>query len=148
MASSLVRNGFHVLGLSNSAEMKEILRRSNEISQFLELEEISEFDTDIVPAKEFRTAEAARDAIRRLQSPRVRFEDYFFWLDFKALGSAADAVLKSDGWPGLAAWLESTGASTLAQQRELLVSQTVSLKSNATSAPQVFANWKRLVENP
>jgi hypothetical protein len=147
MPSSIIRNGFHVLGLSNTAEMKEILRRSNEIAQFLELDEVSEFDTDIVPANGFRTAEAGRDTLRRLQNPRLRFEDHFFWLDFKTLGPPAGAALKSGGWPGFATWLKVHGAHTLGQQRELLVSQTIALKDNANDASEVFETWKRLFDN-
>jgi hypothetical protein len=147
MPSSMIRNGFHVLGLPNSAEMKEILRRSNEIAQFLELDEFSEFGTDIVPASSFRTADAARDALRRLQNPRLRFEDYFFWLDFKTLGPRADAALKAGGWWGLTTWLKTQGPHTFAQQREFLVSQTIALKTNSSDAPQVFGAWKGLFDN-
>lgn len=147
MASSFVQNGFHVLGLPNSAEMKEILRRSNEIAQFLELDEISDFDSDIIPAKEFRTAEAARDALRRLQNPRLRFQDYFFWVDFKSLGPAAEAALQSSGWPGLAAWLAAQDWTPFNRQRELLVSQTISLKSGTGDALQIYRQWKLLFED-
>lgn len=149
MPSSIIRNGFHVLGLPNSAEMKEILRRSNEIAQFLELDEVSEFDTDIIVAKDFRTAETARDALRRLQNPRQRFEDLFFWLDFKRLELPANAALKADGWIGLARWLarrDGKGRS-FTEQRELLVSLTIALKTNASNAMQVFRAWNQLLEN-
>ena len=150
MPSSLIRNGFHVLGLPNSAEMKEILRRSNEIAQFLELDEVSEYDTDIVPAKDFRTAEAARDALRRLQNPRQRFEDYFFWLDFKALGEAATSSLRSNGWPGLAHLLSENGelVRSYPDRRQLLVSQTVALRFDSEGAPRLFRAWHRLLEEP
>jgi len=147
MGSSFVRNGFHVLGLPNSAEMKEILRRSNEIAQFLELDEITDFDTDIIAAKDFRTAEAARDALRRLQNPKLRFEDYFFWLDFKALGPQAVAALRSSGWPGLSAWMAAQAGTSFSQRRELLVSQTISLKSGSGEATSIYRDWRLLIDD-
>lgn len=146
MPSSFYQNGFHVLGLSNSAEMKEILRRSNEISQLFELDEISEFDTDIIPASQFRTADAVRDSLRRLQNPRQRFEDYFFWIDFRSFGEPLASALKLDGWNGVAkALVARQSAETFLDRRQLLVSQTIALRSDPEGAADIFRSWKKLI---
>jgi hypothetical protein len=98
-------------------------------------------------ATDFRTAEAARDALRRLQNPKLRFEDYFFWLDFKALGPQAVTVLRSSGWPGLSAWMAAQAGTSFSQRRELLVSQTIALKSGSGDATSIYRDWKLLIDD-
>jgi len=95
VANSLKYNAYHVLGLDASASSKQILQRSNEILQRLKIDDIPVFDLDIPSFGHIRTESTVKDAVRRLQSPKLRVKEYFFWfhcedeLDHNALALVA-----------------------------------------------------------
>jgi len=79
MANSLKSNAYHVLGLDTSATSKKILQRANEIVRRLKIDDFPAYDLDIITFKNFRTEDTVKDALRRLQSPKLRIQEYFFW---------------------------------------------------------------------
>ena len=79
MTTSLKDNAYHVLGLTGVATAKQILQRSNEIVQRLKIDDVPEYELDIAVFKNYRTEDTVKNALRRLQVPRARFREYFFW---------------------------------------------------------------------
>lgn len=80
MKSVLENNAYHVLGLDTSATQKIVQRRSQELLQRLKIDDVPQYPTDFL-TDDFRTEERVKAAIQRLQSPRKKFEDFFFWLN-------------------------------------------------------------------
>ena len=79
MTTSLRNNAYHVLGLTGTATAKQILQRSNEILQRLKIDDLAEYDLDIPAFHNYRTEQTVKDALRRLQAPKARLREYFFW---------------------------------------------------------------------
>lgn len=75
----LIRNSFNVLGLSPSATLKEIRKRSQELLQLAKIEEIQEFEVDIGHVKEFRRESEIRLALERISGIQGRLKEIFFW---------------------------------------------------------------------
>lgn len=80
MSSMLKNNAYHILGLDTSVSEKEILKRSKEIINRLKAEDIPEYDLDLQLFKNFRSEDKIKDALQRLQAPKKRIKEYFFWL--------------------------------------------------------------------
>ncbi len=79
MTISFIENAYHVLGLNGSAGTRQILQRANEIIQRLRIDDVPEYSLDLSPAKSFRSEETVNEALRRLQAPKIRLAEYFFW---------------------------------------------------------------------
>ena len=79
MAASFKDNAYNILGLTATASAKQILQRSNEIIQRLKIDDEIDYDLDVAGIKARRTEELVKDALRRLQSPKSRLKEYFFW---------------------------------------------------------------------
>lgn len=90
--NTLKNNAYHILGLDITASEKEILKRSKEIINRLKIDDYPEYDLDIGIFKDFRTEDAVKEALQRLQAPKKRIKEYFFWfqiadsVDEQALG--------------------------------------------------------------
>lgn len=90
--NTLKNNAYHILGLDITASEKEILKRSKEIINRLKIDDHPEYDLDIGIFKDFRTEDAVKEALQRLQAPKKRIKEYFFWfqiadsVDEQALG--------------------------------------------------------------
>ena len=95
MTTSLKDNAYHVLGLSAAATSKQILQRSNEIVQRLKIDDVPEYELDIPAFNNNRTEEAVKDALRRLQAPKSRLREYFFWFRI-----ADDCIITVQPAPG------------------------------------------------
>lgn len=77
----LVRNSFNILGLSSSAALKEIRKRSQQLLQLAKIEEIQEFDADIGHVREFRSESEVKLALERISGIKERLKEIFFWFD-------------------------------------------------------------------
>lgn len=92
MANLLKNNGYHILGLDASAPQKDILKRSKDLTKFIQIDEIPEYDLDLGVFENFRTENSVKDAVQRLTSPKKQIKEYFFWfniadtVDEQALG--------------------------------------------------------------
>ncbi len=79
MSNTLKNNAYHILGLDTSASERDILKRSKEIINRLKADDDPSYDIDIGLFENFRTEEAVKDALQRLQAPKKRIKEYFFW---------------------------------------------------------------------
>lgn len=80
MSSTLkINNAYHILGLDTSANEKDILKRSKEIINRLKAGETPDYNLDIGLFENFRTEDAVKNALQRLQAPKKRIKEYFFW---------------------------------------------------------------------
>jgi hypothetical protein len=79
MSQTLKNNAYHILGLDTSASEKDILKRSKEIINRLRVDDTPDYDLDIGVFEGFRTEDAVKDALQRLQAPKKRIKEYFFW---------------------------------------------------------------------
>jgi tetratricopeptide (TPR) repeat protein len=93
----LIRNSFNILGLSSSATLKEIRKRSQQLLQLAKIEEIPEFDTDIGHVKEIRNEGEIRTAVERLSGVQGRLTEIFFWLEDHSKESSKAITLISKG---------------------------------------------------
>ena len=89
---SLKNNAYHILGLDTSASEKELLKRSKEIINRIKIDDTPEYDLDLGMFEDFRTEDSVKEALQRLQAPKKRIREYFFWfqisdsVDEQALG--------------------------------------------------------------
>lgn len=79
MPRVLKDNAYHVLGLDASASQKDVLKRSKEIINRLKINDYPEYNFDIGLFKNFRTEESVKEAVQKLQFPKKRIKEYFFW---------------------------------------------------------------------
>ena len=115
MSTSLKDNSFHILGLDCTATSKQILQRANEIRQRLKIGDHPEYNFDMSSPESFRNEDAVKDALRRLQSPRTRLKEYFFWF---RIGDDVDAeaaalISKKNYEAAINVWSESAKGETV-----------------------------------
>src|SRR3989338_878897 len=79
MSNLLKNNAYHILGLDTSAAQRDVQKRAKEIVKFLQIEDTPEYDLDLGVFDNFRTEDAAKDAVQKLTSPKKQIKDYFFW---------------------------------------------------------------------
>jgi hypothetical protein len=154
MATSLKTNAYHVLGLDGSATGKQILQRSNEIIQRLKIDDISKYDLDIPASGNFRSEEAVKDAVRRLQTPKARIKEYFFWfrLDDDAAKLGARYLAQKDYRNAIQIWqllAEGDSDASFRHRRHLAIAYCVALLGGA--GPEhlegSLKTWKSLIES-
>ena len=79
MTNILGNNAYYVLGLDTAVSQKDILKRSKEIINRLEIDEVPIYNLDFVLFGNFRTKETVKEALQKLQMPKKRIREYFFW---------------------------------------------------------------------
>ena len=79
MSNLLKNNGYHILGLDTSASQKDILKRSKDITKFIQIDEFPHYDLDLDIFQNFRSEDSVKEAVQKLTSPRKQIRDYFFW---------------------------------------------------------------------
>lgn len=156
MTTALRDNAYHILGLTGTATAKQILQRCNEIVQRLKIDDLPEYDLDIPAFKGYRTEDSAKDALRRLQSPKARLREYFFWfriaddIDRKA----ADRLAKRDLEGAIAIWQAAPDDQTNAgfgHKRNMALALSISLLSGTNPPGRIEASlstWAGLLEAP
>jgi tetratricopeptide (TPR) repeat protein len=93
----LIRNSFNILGLSSSASLKEIRKRSQQLLQLAKIEEIQEFDADIGHVCEFRSESEVKLALERISGIKERLREIFFWFDDHNIENQKSLVLIAQG---------------------------------------------------
>ena len=156
MTTSLKDNAYHVLGLTGTATARQILQRSNEIIQRLKIDDVAEYDLDIPAFNGYRTEDSVKDALRRLQAPRARLREYFFWfrvaddIDRSAVGHLAQRDFDN----AIALWQaasEEQNNGGFTHTRNLALVLTISLLSGVTSEGRIeasLATWATLLDSP
>jgi len=154
MSHTLKNNAYHILGLDTSASERDILKRSKEIVNRLKADDTPDYDLDIGLFENFRTEDSVKDALQRLQSPRKRIKEYFFW--FQIADGVDEEVLsmlkKKDYVNAIRAWQgASEGQSTKAffykKNLAILYCLGLSLDDDKDYLHNSLVAWKELVDS-
>lgn len=154
MSSTLKNNAYHILGLDTSASEKDILKRSKEIINHLIADAAPDYDLDIGLFENFRTEDAVRDALQRLQAPKKRIKEYFFW--FQIADSVDEQVLGlfklKDYLNAIRTWQNaSEGQSTKAffykKNLAILYCLVLSTEDNKDYLRSSLVAWKELIDS-
>lgn len=154
MSQTLKNNAYHILGLDTSSSERDTLKRSKEIINRLRVDDTPDYDLDIGVFENFRTEDTVKDALQRLQAPRKRIKEYFFWfqiadgVDEKVLG-----LLKlKDYLNAIRTWQNaSDGQSTKAffykKNLAILYCLSLSASDNKEYLQKSLETWKELVDS-
>ncbi len=154
MSQTLKNNAYHILGLDTSASERDTLKRSKEIINRLRVDDTPDYDLDIGVFQNFRTEDAVKDALQRLQAPKKRIKEYFFWfqiadgIDEQVLG-----LLKlKDYLNAIRTWQNaSEGQSTKAffykKNLAILYCLALSASNNKEYLQKSLETWKELVDS-
>ena len=156
MTTSLKHNAYHVLGLTGTATARQILQRSNEIVHRLKIDDVAEYDFDIPAFENYRTEESVKDALRRLQAPKARLKEYFFWFHIAddIDESCASHLAQRDFDTAIAVWQAASDKQSdglFTHKRNLALTQTVSLLHGANPVGRIEASlstWAMLLDSP
>jgi hypothetical protein len=154
MSTTLKNNAYHILGLDTSANERDVAKRSKEIINRLRADDTPEYDTDIGLFKDFRTEDAVKDALQRLQAPKKRIKEYFFW--FQIADGVDEQVLGllklKDYLNAIRTWQNaSEGQSTKAffykKNLAILYCLVLSADDNKEYLQSSLAAWKELIDS-
>lgn len=154
MTSTLKNNAYHILGLDTSASEKDILKRSKEIINHLKVDETPNYDIDLDLLKGFRTEDAVKDALQRLQAPKKRIKEYFFWfqiadgIDEQVLGlfKLKDYLNAIRIWQN-AAEGQNTKSFFYKKNLAILYCLVLSAEDNKEYLHNSLVAWKELVDS-
>lgn len=154
MSTILKNNAFHVLGLDTSSSEKDILKRSKEILNRLRIDDTPEYDLDIGLFSDFRNEDSVKDALQRLQAPKKRIREYFFW--FQIADSIDEQVLSlfklKDYLNAIRTWEiasenESTKGLFYKKNLAILFCLVLSTEDNREYLKSSLAAWKELIDS-
>lgn len=154
MSSTLKNNAYHILGLDTTASQKDILKRSREIIKYLEINDLPEYNLDLGLFDNFRTKESTSEAIQKLQAPKKRIKEYFFWfqiadsVDEQALG----LIKLKDFENALRVWenvAEKKGIKSFFYKKNLAILNCLLLyiNNNKDYLKNSLSIWKELIES-
>ncbi|KKQ69775.1 MAG: hypothetical protein UT32_C0040G0004 [Parcubacteria group bacterium GW2011_GWC2_39_14] len=154
MPQTLKNNAYHILGLDTSASERDTLKRSKEIINRLRVDDTLDYDLDIGVFENFRTEDAVKDALQRLQAPKKRIKEYFFW--FQLADGVDEQVLGflklKDYLKAIRTWQNaSEGQSTKAffykKNLAILYCLALSASDNKEYLQKSLETWKELVDS-
>ncbi|MDD3102204.1 MAG: hypothetical protein PHE59_03600 [Patescibacteria group bacterium] len=154
MSSTLKNNAYHILGLDTSASEKDILKRSKEIINRLKADDTPDYDLDIGLFKDFRTEDAVKDALQRLQASKKRIKEYFFW--FQIADSVDEQVLGlfkfKDYLNAIRTWQnvaegQSTKAFSYKKNLAILYCLVLSAEDDKDYLRSSLVAWKELIDS-
>ena len=154
MTTTLKNNAYHILGLDTSSSERDILKRSKEIVNRLRADDTPEYDIDLGLFKDFRTEDSVKDALQRLQAPKKRIKEYFFW--FQIADSIDEQVLGlfklKDYLNAIRTWQNaSEGQSTKAffykKNLAILYCLVLSAEDNKDYLRSSLVAWKELIDS-
>lgn len=154
MSHTLKNNAYHILGLDTSASEKDILKRSKEIINRLKADDTPDYDLDIGLFEGFRTEDAVKDALQRLQAPKKRIREYFFWFQISdSVDEQVLGLLKLKDYLNAIRTLEnaSEGQNTKAffykKNLAILYCLVLSAEDNKDYLQRSLVAWKELVDS-
>ncbi|MFA5119480.1 MAG: hypothetical protein WC695_11645 [Candidatus Omnitrophota bacterium] len=154
MSHTLKNNAYHILGLDTSAGERDVLKRSKEIINRLRVDDTPDYDLDIGVFEGFRTEDAVKDALQRLQAPKKRIKEYFFW--FQIADGVDEQVLGllkiKDYLNAIRTWQNaSEGQSTKSffykKNLAILYCLALSASDNKEYLQSSLEAWKELVDS-
>lgn len=154
MSTTLKNNAYHILGLDTSASERDVTKRSKEIINRLRADDTPEYDIDIGLFKDFRTEDAVKDALQRLQAPKKRIKEYFFWfqiadgIDEQVLGlfKLKDYLNAIRTWKN-AAEGQGTKAFFYKKNLSILYCLVLSAEDNKEYLRSSLIAWKELIDS-
>lgn len=154
MTFTLKNNAYHILGLDTSASERDVLKRSKEIINHLKIDETPDYDIDLGLSKGFRTEDAVKDALQRLQASKKRIKEYFFWfqiadgIDEQVLGlfKIKDYLNAIRVWQN-AAEGQSTKSFFYKKNLAILYCLVLSVEDNNDYLQNSLVAWKELVDS-
>jgi len=154
MSNTLKNNAYHILGLDTTASQKDIFKRSKEIINRLKIDDLPEYNLDVGLFNDFRTEEAAKEAIQKLQMPKKRIKEYFFWFQIAdSIDEQALGLLKSKDFENaLRVWenvAEKGGTKSYFYKKNLaiLYCLLLSIDENKNYLRDSLSIWKELIES-
>ena len=87
LPNHILHNAYRILGLGSSSSQRDILKRYREITVRLKIDDCPRYDLDLDLdldlglSDSLRTGIHAGDALKKLQNPKSRITEYFFWFD-------------------------------------------------------------------
>ena len=153
MSYTLKNNAYHILGLETTATEKEIFRRSKEIINRLKIDDLPEYDLDVGLFDNFRTEESVKEAIQKLQTPKKRIREYFFWFQVvDGVDEEAFKFIKQKDYPNaVRIWRtvsEGNSAKAFIHKRNLAVlySLLLAVDNNKEYLRESLSLWKVLTD--
>jgi hypothetical protein len=151
---SLKNNAYHILGLDTSASEKELLKRSKEIINRIKIDDTPEYDLDLGMFEDFRTEDAVKEALQKLQAPKKRIREYFFWfqisdsVDEQALG----LIKHKDYLNAIRTWqnaAEGDGAKSYFYRKNLaiLYCMVLSVENDKQYLQDSLTTWKSILDS-
>jgi hypothetical protein len=156
MTTSLKDNAYHVLGLTGTATTKQILQRANEIVHRLKIDDVATYDLDIPAFNNYRNEDSVKDALRRLQTPKARMREYFFWFRIAddVDKNAAEHLAQRDFDNAIAVWQAASDEHNNVEwghKRNLALALTISLLDGTYPVGRIevsLSTWAMLLETP
>lgn len=81
MSNLIINNAYRTLGLTNNSSSRNILKRYKEIISRLKIDDQPRYDLDLHLPDDLRTEDSVTDALKRLQNPKSKLLEFFFWFD-------------------------------------------------------------------
>jgi len=150
----LTTNSYHVLGLDSNASQKDALRRSREMINRIKIDDCPEYETDIGCLQSERSEKTVKEALQKLQNPRKRIKEYFFWfqvvdeVDESAMAKLRDSGIEDaiDIWKASS---DSNDSKGLLRKKNLAVLYMLALyKNNSESYIKNSLNlWNEVINS-
>lgn len=156
MVSLISYNAYQILGLTGTATARQQKNRANELVQMLKIDEVPQYQLDIRHRKQLRTEDTVKEALRRLQSPRSRLKEYFFWFRIgdEIDEEAAKKIGSGDYASAIQIWtnaLKHEDPWYYARQRNIALAFTVPLFESAVQpedqVDQSLEAWSTLLNS-
>src|ERR1700677_2492923 len=126
MSNTFKNNAYHVLGLDTSANQKSIIKRSKEILKLLEIDNPPEYPLDLNFFNNFRTEESVKDAIQKLQTPKKKIKEYFFWFQIEEdVDKEAEELLSNNDYQSALKTWESSSSKSVLCKKNLAILMTL-----------------------
>lgn len=154
MAYTLKKNAYHILGLDVSASERDILKRSKEITNRLRIDDCPSYDLDAGLFENFRNEDNVKDSLQRLQSPKKRIIEYFFWFQIAdAIDEQVLGLLKAkDYLNAIRVWQKAsqeknTKALFYKKNLAVLYCLVLSKENDKQYLKESLGAWKELVDS-
>lgn len=151
---SFKNNAYHILGLDTSASEKELLKRSKEIINRIKIDDTPEYDLDLGMFESSRTEDSVKEALQRLQAPKKRIGEYFFWFQISdSVDEQALGLLKhKDYLNAIRTWqnaADGDGAKSYFYRKNLAVlyCMVLSLENDKRYLQDSLVTWKSILDS-
>lgn len=153
MLSLFANNSYQLLGLDVSASEKDILKRSKEIINRLKIDDYPEYENDISVFGKLRSEDSIKNALQKLQSPKSKIKEYFFWFNISdEIDKRALRLIQERNYLNAAhVWenaIEIKKNDSILYQKNIaiLYCLMLALDDNKAHLEESISMWKQVVE--